>query len=177
MNDIVATLLGPAIAAVFGYIWYKKGRNNTLKDRASDKKEKQDEKKGAENTLKIKTLTEHKEFLVGIKNEFGVNFIVQTLDSTNPNAHLNSKLAPIKKGTSSLKVFAEQDAPKILGEVDRLIQYISNVETLMLQAIQRKAAGEHSFNKGPLNEAVKDCHAVSHRLKVDIDSMLSKFGL
>ncbi|PMG44790.1 hypothetical protein BCU90_19875 [Vibrio lentus] len=174
MKDIALTLLAASITAFAGYTWYRKARNNTLKDRVQDQKVKQDEKLAEQEREQINTLKQHKEFLVEINNEFGVNLIVQTLDSRDPNAHLNSKLTPIKKGVCSLKVFAEQGAPKLVAEVERLTEYIGNVETLMLEAITRKAVGEHNFNKGPLHEAVANCHAASHRLKVDVDSMLSK---
>ncbi len=174
MKDIALTLLASSLTALAGYTWYRKARNNTLKDRALDQKVKQDEKLANQKQEQINTLKQHKEFLVGVKNEFGVNLIVQTLESSNPNTYLSTKLTPIKKGVCSLKVFAEQGAPNIVEEVDRLTKYIGNVETLMLGAITRKAVGEHSFDKGPLHKAIADCHAASHRLKVDIDSMLSK---
>ena len=174
MHDIALALFTTSLSALAGYTWYKKARNNTLKDRALDQKVKQDEKLANQKQEQINTLKQHKEFLIEVKNEFGVNLIVQTLESSNPSNYLSSKLTPIKKGVSSLKVFAEQDAPNIIEEVDRLTKYIGNVETLMLEAITRKAVGEHGFDKGPLNGAVADCHAASHRIKVDLDSMLSK---
>jgi len=176
MSDITLTLVGSAITVIAGFTWYKLARANTLKDRALDEKIKQKDELTDKKLERVKVLKKHKVFLVETKNEFGVSLIVKTLESSNPTSYFNSKLSPIKKGISSLTVLAEQDAPKLTEEVTRLTKYIGNVETLMQEAITRKVSGEHSFDKGPLNEAVHNCQAACHRLKVDIDTMLSELS-
>jgi hypothetical protein len=174
MIDITLALVGSAITVLAGFTWYKLSRLNVLRDRAQDEKKKQDDKMADRVLAHVNGLKKHKEFLISTKNEFDSNFIVHTIESRNPRDHLISRLVPIKAGISSLTVFAEQDAPKLIEELSLLTKYVKEVETYMSDAITRRECGQHNFDLGELRGAVWNCSQKCHSLKVDIDSLLLK---
>ena len=174
MNDVVFTLIGSAITVVAGYTWYKRARLNTLKDRDQDKKEKQKEKAAANKKRIVDILSNHKKFILIAKSEFGINLIAQTLGASNPRDHFSSRLKPIKTGISSLTVYANQHATELLEEIRRLSKYVGNLESYMEDAIARKECGQHDFDLGKIHDSVCDCYAASHRLEVDIDTILAR---